>query len=159
MVRGEGMKTDKYPGDGNLFVKFNVKFPNHVDHLEPELMHPLMKVLNQTNGLLRPETRKDKKTRLERELAQLKEEERQRARRGAMDLDDEFDEMMNLEPVPAIQCGPPPHEPKNNYTIEKEERYLEEVDTTGGRGHGATREDDEEDGIPAGGQRMQCASQ
>ena len=159
MIRGEGMKTDKYPGDGNLFVKFNVKFPKHVDHLEPELMHPLMKILNQTNGLLKPETRKDKKARLEKELAMLKEEERHRSRRGAMDVDDEYDEAINLEPVPTIQLGPPPHEPKSSYTIESEERYLEDVDTTGGRGHGATREDDEEDGIPAGGQRMQCASQ
>ena len=159
MIRGEGMKTEKYPGDGNLFVKFNVKFPSHVDHLEPELMHPLMKVLKQTNGLLKPETKKEKKVRLEKELALLKDEERQRSRRGAMDVDDDFEDIMQLEPVPAIQCGPPANEPKNSYTIEKEERYLEDVDTSGGRVHGATREDEEEDGIPAGGQRMQCASQ
>ena len=43
---------------------------------------------------------------------------------------------------------------------ESEEKYLEDVDNSGQRrAHGATLEDEDEDGVPHGAERMQCASQ
>ncbi|MCJ1310910.1 Type I HSP40 co-chaperone [Agyrium rufum] len=158
MVRGEGMKTDKYPGAGNLFVQFDVKFPAHIDHLEPNLLQSLIQITHQHNGVVPPETRKQRRARLTAEYQQMLKEEQEEKRTG-MDIDDEYDEAYdNLDPLPATQVRPPPPSASNPYTIEEQDRYLEDVDTSGARG-GATREDDDEDGMPQGAQRMQCASQ
>lgn len=62
-----------------------------------------------------------------------------------------------FEPLPVSQTPPPPQLPPG--TIITNVDYLENVDHSGQRRAGATMEDEEEDGIPAGGERMQCASQ
>lgn len=67
------------------------------------------------------------------------------------------EDRIRFEPLPVSQTHPPSQLPPG--TVIPPVSYLEDVDHSGQRRAGATMEDDEEDGIPAGGERMQCASQ
>ena len=91
---------------------------------------------------------------------------------------EEDDYEVMLDDLPVSQLGPPSwvleldqfedeRETEEAREMRREKRDIhiteetpEDVDSSGQRrAHGATMEDEEEDGVPAGGERMQCASQ
>lgn len=101
MIRGQGMPSMRHHDFGNLYIKFDVKFPPP-DFNSPERLKLLEDIL----------------------------------------------------PPRTVNTEPPPDAMVDDFS-------LEQVDQSGQRrAQGATSmEEDEEDGIPQGGERVQCASQ
>ena len=185
MLRGEGMPTMRDPEiKGNLYIHFDVKYPSRLSSLDQGHVQSLMHVLGQTNGIIEQESPEDEVARLKNELlykqeilasrepevrkleAEHKKQLASLRREGRMDIDPapqrpklpvRPEDRIRFEPLPASQTNPPSQLPPG--TEISEVQYLDDVDHSGQRRAGATMEDDEEDGIPAGGERMQCASQ
>lgn len=102
MIRGQGMPSFRHHDCGNLYIQFDVKFPE----------------------------------------------------KGWTSDDTAFEALRNILPSPALQNTPPPD-------AMTEPADLEDPDSSGSRafgGEGGMDEDDEEGG-PAGAERVQCASQ
>lgn len=169
---------------GNLYIHFDVKYPSRLNSLDQGHVQSLMHILGQTNGTIEQESPEDEVERLKNELlykqqilasrqqevrkleTEYKKQLASYEREGRMAIDQPSqrqklsirpEDRIRLEPLPVSQTHPPSQLPHG--TEISDVLYLEDVDHSGQRRAGATMEDDEEDGIPAGGERMQCASQ
>ena len=132
MIRGAGMPSQRHHIPGDMYIQFDVKFPERMDELNPKQLQSLSRILHQTNG-----------RRLDYDM------------NGDLKMETDSDIYMDSEAEMEIPPGPmlPPG-------ANTEIAHLEDVDQNGQRRtHGATMEDDEDDGLPQGGERVQCASQ
>lgn len=133
MIRGAGMPSYRHHDPGNMYITFEIEFPNTTPPLGEEQRDTLKYIL----GL--PVPTPQEKAHL---AAQRKQEP------NGMDLDN----VPDLE-VDALTPQLPPN-------VQEDEFDLEDVDAGGHqRAHRATMGDDDEDGVPHGAERMQCASQ
>jgi hypothetical protein len=152
-------------------------------YLEPEDLAKQLEVERKERMMQFKKDKEERRKEAERE--KLKRKRAQEAR--GMVLDDqedektkkqrvheeaEFERIAQQDAIPELQDifssnpTPPPRTAGiNNHAdpagqIIRDDVYLEEVDPTGQqRANGATMEDEEEDGMPQGGERVQCASQ
>lgn len=125
------MPSYRHHNLGNMYINFEIEFPDVTPSLNSEQKDTLKTIL----GLPVP-TAEEKK-----------------ARQPAQDpngMNIDGDDPMELDPLT---------EPLPKGAAE-EDVDLEDVDHQGARrAHGATMEDEDEDGVPHGAERVQCASQ
>jgi len=111
VIRGQGMPSYRHHDFGNLYIQFDVKFPERINGPDDAEGYP-----------------------------------------GAMSKE-QIKALESVLPPRAPQTTPSPNSMTEDYSLEKVDPMQE-----GGRARGATGEDDEE-GMGAGGERVQCASQ
>lgn len=119
MIRGQGMPSERHHDLGNLYIQFEVDFPEHVQPLSLEQKNGLKSIL----GLPPVDTSK-------------KDPEAMDDEDGPLEVDP------LTEPIPQ--------------GAHEDEHSLEEPENAGSRG--ATMEDDDDD-VPPGAERVQCAGQ
>jgi DnaJ homolog subfamily A member 2 len=134
MIRGAGMPSYRHHDPGNMYIQFQIEFPERTPEMSDEMKNTLKSILG-----LPP---------LPNEVIAHREAMRRQQANGMM-LDAVEDE--ELDPL---------NHPLPSGVLE-DEKYLEEVDhNEQRRAQGAaTMIDEDEDGIPHGAERMQCASQ
>jgi DnaJ homolog subfamily A member 2 len=137
MIAGAGMPSYRHHHPGNMYITFDVEFPSKTILMKDAEKDMLKTVL----GL--PVKSKQEKA----AAIAAKSQHRQRDPNGMM-LDNEDD--LEVDPLaPEIPPG----------SLE-EEFQLEEVDSSGAeRANRAAMDEDDDDGLPPGAERMQCASQ
>ena len=119
------MPSYRHHNPGNMFIKFEIEFPQNTTPLDDEQRAVLNGVLGLPPTPVAPKNKRDL---------------------NGMDVD----ETLELDPFQAsLPAG-----------AQEDEVDLEEVDHSNQqRANRATMEDDDEDGVPHGAERMQCASQ
>lgn len=116
---------------GNMYINFEIEFPQSVPQMNRDQKDSLKTILGLPAGV--PSDKSARRSSRDPNGMQVDGEE-------PMELD------VLTEPLP-----------KN---VMEEEVDLEEVDQQGARrARGATMEDEDEDGMPPGAERVQCASQ
>ena len=147
MIRGAGMPSMRHHDPGNMYIQFEIEYPHGPLNFSAHERRMLRNMLN-----VPPETPPETQIRLRKA--------RDEAFTSGMDVDFETDPRtgnivdhgQGLE-VDVLAERIPPSE-----VLEKVE--LEDVDPRGQRGsNGVTMEDEDDDGVPPGAERMQCASQ
>lgn len=183
---------------GNLYIQFEVVFPESRPGLSPGELKTLKKI---TGPKLKPETNGDDQAKKAPEGDKApkgdkapegdkapkgdKAKKGDKAPKGAkapqgdvMDIDqkptedkkvveekeviEEKEEMDEHYELPPLDVPDPayPNDPTRRLLVTLEDQYLEKVDQSSqDRANVATMEDDDEDGMPSGGERVQCASQ
>ena len=134
MIRGAGMPSYRHHDPGKMFINFEVEFPTETPHLDSAQKDMLKSILGLP--VLDPEHK-----------AAIRASKQQNNPNGMqVDEDDELE-------VDPLQVPLPEN-------VDEDEVDLEDVDhSSARRAQGATMEDDDEDGIPHGAERVQCASQ
>ena len=124
MIRGQGMPFFRHHSPGNMFINFEIEFPNNTPPMDNNQKVMLKSIL----GL--PPTVPAAKT----------------SNSDGMDVDEEPMEMDPLtDPLPS--------------GVAEEDVDLEEVDHTNAQRARGVMDEDDEDGVPPGAERVQCASQ
>lgn len=147
---------------GNLYIQFEVQFPTSIPGLNLGDLNVLKKITGLKHETPKGNNKKDQNDDNE------PEEDDEKAEAGKQEKINGDVEMNDTPPLPEevdIYTEPlfyqeDPKEKGKFLPLHKEDHYLEEVDQSGGqRANGVTMEDDEDDGVPSGGERVQCASQ
>jgi DnaJ homolog subfamily A member 2 len=135
MIRGGGMPSYRHHDPGNMYIQFQIEFPTRTPEMSDETKNVLKSILG-----LPP---------LAPEMIGHKEAMRIQQQANGMMVDTTEDE--ELDPLnPPLPPG-----------VLEDDHVLEEVDhNEQRRAQGAaTMLDEDEDGVPHGAERMQCASQ
>jgi len=164
---------------GNLYIKFEVVFPQARPRLNPSELKTLKKITRvesykgevQANGESAGEAMV-----IDEEVPEKEDEEEGEEDPVQRALSKKEERMVKEEPEKAKKEGivgprsPPvdvqdpafPNDPRRRLLVTIEDHYVETSDQSSQpQTNGATMEDDDEDGdgMPSGGERVQCASQ
>lgn len=146
MIPGQGMPSMRHHDPGNLYIQFEVVFPTTRPSLSPRELATLKKITGADSY--------DPKQRFQ---ADKHADEDADGDIMAIDGDvtegeqDQYSEELPMEVDPVT---------KKKIQPTVEDQYLEPVNPNSqDRANMATMEDDDEDGMPSGGERVQCAPQ
>lgn len=134
MIRGAGLPSFRHHDMGNMYVIFDIEFPSQVPSLDESQKDTLKHILGVP-------------------IKTPQEKQAIAAHKASKDPNSmAIDQDTDLE-VDALTSEIPPG-------AQEDEFDLEDVDHTGQqRARMAHMEDEDEDGMPQGAERMQCASQ
>ena len=127
LIRGQGMPEKRHHNPGDLYIAFELEFPNETPHLNDHDKITLKTILGLPQHLnpVGPH-------------------------RGADPMEIDERDQLELDPLdhPLL-----PGSSADEVSLDEPDGHFAD------RSRGATMEDDEEDGVPHGAERMQCASQ
>jgi len=165
---------------GNLYIQFEVVFPESRPGLSPGELKTLKMITGPkttdpkttgpktTSPKLKPETNGDaqakkapKEDRMDIDSKGPEDEEVTKAKEEKKKVEEKEERDEHWEDPPHDKQDPAfPNDPKRRLLTTVEDQYLEIVDQRSqDRANVATMDDDDEDGMPSGGERVQCASQ
>ena len=160
---------------GNLYIQFEVEFPTAAPVLSSIFERETLKKFTGLPHM------SEKELQAIFQIEQLKAQEKKAREEGTLEqaqdgmildenesveelqpITEELDpNYISYHPIPARVPNPTaPDDRTKDLLVIREDHVLEEVDQSSQRrANGATMEDEEDDGMPSGGERVQCASQ
>ncbi|MCJ1479779.1 Type I HSP40 co-chaperone [Lambiella insularis] len=155
MIPDQGMLSHVLRDPGNLYIEFDIKFPTVAPELEDHERDILKKILGYP---IDPRSLDHKIIQKAKNITSpLKPKPKTKDPNG-MDIDEEAKLPLEMDPFsPPIKHT---KEDGSKISVLVEEVDIEDIDHSAhGRSARATMEDEDEDGMPAGGERVQCGTQ